>query len=69
MTLKQLEYFLACAVLQNFRKAAQLHYISPPTLTRQISALEDELGSRLFVRNSHSVKNDRNRRGVFQNSL
>lgn len=55
MTLKQLEYFLSCATLLNFRKAAQLHYISPPTLTRHISALESELNVALFVRDSHSV--------------
>ena len=56
MTLKQLEYFLSCATLLNFRKAAQLHYISPPTLTRHISALEEELGISLFERDSHKVK-------------
>ncbi len=55
MTLKQMEYFLSCATLLNFRKAAQLHYISPPTLTRHISALEAELNTSLFVRDSHSV--------------
>lgn len=56
MTLKQLEYFLSCATLLNFRKAAQLHYISPPTLTRNISALEAELDTALFTRDSHTVK-------------
>ncbi len=55
MTLKQLEYFLSCATLLNFRKAAQLHYISPPTLTRQIFAMEEELGIPLFQRDSHKV--------------
>lgn len=56
MTLKQMEYFLSCATLLNFRKAAQLHYLSPPTLTRHISALEKELNVPLFVRDSHKVK-------------
>lgn len=56
MTLKQLEYFLSCATLLNFRKAAQLHYLSPPTLTRNISNLEEELGVQLFQRDSHKVK-------------
>ena len=56
MTLKQLEYFLSCATLLNFRKAAQLHYLSPPTLTRHISNLEEELGVQLFHRDSHKVK-------------
>ncbi len=56
MTLNQMEYFLSCATLLNFRKAAQLHYISPPTLTRHISSLESELGVALFLRDSHSVQ-------------
>lgn len=56
MTLKQLEYFLSCATLLNFRKAAQLHYLSPPTLTRNISNLEEELGVQLFQRDNHKVK-------------
>ena len=55
MTLKQLEYFLSCATLLNFRKAAQLHYISPPTLTRSISSLEEELGIQLFQRDSRNM--------------
>lgn len=56
MTLKQLEYFLSCATLLNFRKAAQLHYLSAPTLSRNISNLEEELGVQLFLRDSHKVK-------------
>lgn len=55
MTLQQLEYFLSCATLLNFRKAAQLHYISPSTLTRHISALEEELGTPLMQRDTHHV--------------
>lgn len=55
MTLQQIEYFLSCATLLNFRKSAQLHYISPSTLTRHIFALEQELGSSLFQRDTHQV--------------
>lgn len=55
MTLQQIEYFMSCATLLNFRKSAQLHYISPSTLTRHIFALEQELGTALFQRNTHQV--------------
>lgn len=55
MTLQQLEYFLSCATLLNFRKVAQLHYISPSTLTRHVSALEAELGTPLLERDTHNV--------------
>lgn len=56
MTLQQIEYFLSCASLLNFRKSAQLHYISPSTLTRHIFALEQELGTALFQRDTHQVR-------------
>lgn len=55
MTLQQLELFLSCATLLNFRKAAQLHYISPSALTKHISALEAELGTPLLERDTHNV--------------
>lgn len=55
MTIQQLEYFLSCASLFSFNKAAKVHYTSPSTITRQIASLEQELGVQLFVRNTHKV--------------
>lgn len=55
MTIFQLEYFLSCASLLSFNKAAKVHYTSPSTITRQIAALESELGVRLFERDTHRV--------------
>ena len=48
MTLNQLRYFQAVARLQNFRAAAEELYISQPSLSRSIDALEQELGVVLF---------------------
>jgi len=47
---KQLQYFLAVNTLANFRLAAQQCHISQPGLSKQIMALEQELGGPLFNR-------------------
>lgn len=49
-SIRQLEYFVNVAMSSNFRKAAQKLNISQPTLTSQISTLEDALGVKLFER-------------------
>ncbi|QBD76147.1 LysR family transcriptional regulator [Ktedonosporobacter rubrisoli] len=50
MEFRQLSYFLAAAQTQNFRKAAELCLVAQPALSRQIAALEAELGVTLFKR-------------------
>ncbi|HEX7736756.1 MAG TPA: LysR family transcriptional regulator [Ktedonobacteraceae bacterium] len=50
MELRQLTCFLTAAQTQNFRKAAELCLIAQPALSRQIAALEAELGVELFSR-------------------
>ena len=55
MELRVLRYFLTIAREGNITNAANVLHITQPTLSRQIRDLEDELGQKLFVRNSHSV--------------
>jgi len=55
MELRVLRYFLMVAREQSFTKAAEQLNITQPTLSRQLAALEDELGAKLFDRNGHSV--------------
>lgn len=50
-----LRYFLTVAKEQSFTKAAEQLHITQPTLSRQLAALEEELGTTLFNRGSHSV--------------
>lgn len=56
MTFEQLSYFYALSKHLNFTKASEALYISQPTLSRQISLLEEELGSALFYRNNRGVQ-------------
>lgn len=50
MTTTQLEYFLTIGDTLNFTKAAELLFVSQSGLSRQIAALEKELGVQLFSR-------------------
>jgi DNA-binding transcriptional LysR family regulator len=55
MEFHQLAYFLAAAQTQNFRKAAELSLVAQSALSRQIAALEEELGIALFTRHKKRV--------------
>ena len=50
MQLEQLEIFVAVARSGSFTAAAKQLYISHSSTSRAVSALEDELGVRLFYR-------------------
>jgi len=51
-----MECFLAVARLGNVSRAAEEMYLTQPTLTARIKALEDELGDQLFVRTSRGMR-------------
>ena len=50
MELEQLKIFIAVAESGSFTKGAEKLYISHSTTSRTVSALEEELGLRLFER-------------------
>ena len=55
MNLKQLEAFVKVVETGSFSKAAKELYLTQPTVSAHISALERELKTRLFIRNTKEV--------------
>lgn len=55
MDFKQLEAFVAVAKYKSFSKAANIIFLSQPTISTQISTLEKELEIQLFDRSSKEV--------------
>ena len=55
MDFRILRYFLNVAKEQSFTKAAQQLHITQPTLSRQLAALEEELGVTLFARSGRNI--------------
>jgi len=56
MTIEQLKYFLVAAQHLNFSRAADAMYVHQTTMSRNIAALEDEIGAPLFIRMKYSLQ-------------
>ena len=50
MELRQLRYFIAVAEEMNITRAAERLHMTQPPLSRQLQAIEDEIGLPLFER-------------------
>ena len=56
MELRQLRYFIAAAEEGNISRAAKKIFLTQPALSRQIKALEEEIGQCLLERQAHSIR-------------
>lgn len=56
MELYQLKYFCAAAETENFQRAAKMVHTTPPSITKAVASLEQELGMALFTRHGKSVR-------------
>ncbi len=56
MTTEQLTIFIKAAQCLNFSDVAKRCYVSQPLISRQINALEQQLGVPLFIRNGNRLR-------------
>ncbi|GAA0614754.1 selenium metabolism-associated LysR family transcriptional regulator [Virgibacillus siamensis] len=56
MNYERLKTFIAVAEKNSFSEAAKILYVTQPTITSQIKALEDELKTKLFERTTKKVE-------------
>ncbi|OJA60281.1 LysR family transcriptional regulator [Burkholderia ubonensis] len=56
MELRQLRYFIAVAEEMNITRAAERLHMTQPPLSRQLQAIEDEIGLLLFERGTRPLK-------------
>ena len=55
MEIRQIYYVLEIAKYRSFSKAARELYVTQPAISHQINALEEELQTKLFRRDTHNV--------------
>lgn len=58
MEFRILQYFLAVVREENISRAADVLHVTQPTLSRQMAQLEEELGTKLFIRGKHLALTD-----------
>ncbi len=56
MELRQLQCLVVCAQTQAFSKAASLLFTSQSNISKTIASLENELGTKLFIRKQHGIE-------------
>lgn len=55
MDIRQLQYFVGIAETGRFSEASKALFVTQSAVSQQIKLLEEELGTQLFVRHSHSI--------------
>ena len=55
MEIRVLKYFLAVVNEESILRASEILHITQPSLSRQLAQLEDELGTKLFIRGNRGI--------------
>ena len=66
LNLKYLETFIKAAEAGSFHKAADLMYITPSAVIKQVKMLEDEVGADLFRRSPRGLSLTKNGESLYQ---
>lgn len=53
--MKQLQFFVVCAEVKSFSRAAEVLYTTQPNVSKVIHSLEEELGFKLFIRRNRGI--------------
>lgn len=56
MDINQLRYFVCAADRHSFSQAATEHFLTPQAISKQMRALEEELGFKLFARDNKGIE-------------
>lgn len=56
MEIRVLKYFVEAAREKNISRAASKLHVSQPAMSKQLKALEEELGKKLFKRSNHHIE-------------
>ncbi|SEM53538.1 DNA-binding transcriptional regulator, LysR family [Pseudoxanthomonas sp. GM95] len=67
--IKQIRKFVAVAEARNFTRAAEVLHMTQPSLSKQISQLEDQLSTLLFQRESRPIRLTEAGRRFYEDSL
>ena len=55
MEIRVLRYFLTVVREESITRSAQVLHITQPTLSRQLSQLEEQMGVKLFIRGTRKI--------------
>ena len=56
LEVKELQYFVVCADLLSFSKAADVLYTTQPNVSKVVKSLEEKLGFAVFDRDNRGIK-------------
>ena len=56
LEVKELQYFVVCADLLSFSKAADVLYTTQPNVSKVVKSLEEKLGFAVFDRDNRGIR-------------